>query len=701
MESLKKIISLILTIVFILTCRITPDQKDQIIQAPVTVSSDTREIYLLSDKISILGDGSDIATFTVTRKENGGPDEMIGADYFLCTDSSGVSIEINENFFSSYTTGTYSFVAVVGDKLSNPLSITVSEIPLENEQVQNIAVRHYAGQTFITWDEIYPVIDSDQISLGEFKTVMESFPKDIQYNVYSDPNPIINLSDLEPIATVLSSSVWNDKYYGLTNNAPDQPLERFIVEYGGEPLEPGTGLFVNNPESEGQAYYSVTAVIDGIEQVSLTTSNVSTGIMETTGQGKPVLQKIENPDLFQYISNSTLYYYVRWEAPPNCNIMGKPYNYIVAKPQNMTDPAPVGIHMHCWGGSMKGGYGWWYDAEEGSILLASNQYPYDWWTGYHENLFTENSPQTRTDWENGVVRPYSQNRMYSFLKWLDEDINWNIDLSRTFTAGSSMGGSGSLMFAIRNSDKVAWCHSWVGVHDPSNSPNFTSSYAQMYGPVEYDVRFEDGTDVWDYFNDIWYLENNRDKDIGFLTFCNGKNDSAIGWEQAVDFYNALQETRQPHLFVWGQAGHSQRAVMPYTGEQRNMTLDIRLDQTLPAFTNCSLDDNPGNGDPSDGDETGQINRYLYWETESIIDTALTWEMVVALTEEAPENTCTVNITPRRCQQFSPSSGTSVTWKAENLSSGIIQTGTAQVDTWGLITLDDVNVSKDKVKVTIF
>jgi hypothetical protein len=106
------------------------------------------------------------------------------------------------------------------------------------------------------------------------------------------------------------------------------------------------------------------------------------------------------------------------------------------------------------------------------------------------------------------------------------------------------------------------------------------------------------------------LRRYPDKEIGFVTFSNGKNDNAIGWVQAVDFYRALQDTRRPHLFVWGQAGHGQRAAMPRGGGERIMPIDVRMDQSLPAFTNCSLDQDPGNGDPSDGDPEGQINAYL-------------------------------------------------------------------------------------------
>ena len=81
-------------------------------------------------------------------------------------------------------------------------------------------------------------------------------------------------------------------------------------------------------------------------------------------------------------------------------------------------------------------------------------------------------------------------------------------------------------------------------------------------------------------------------------FANGKNDTAIGWSQAHEFWKALQETRRPHVFRWGQAGHGQRALLPGDDPgERELGVDVRLDQTLPAFTRCCLDYNPGDGDP--------------------------------------------------------------------------------------------------------
>jgi pimeloyl-ACP methyl ester carboxylesterase len=364
-------------------------------------------------------------------------------------------------------------------------------------------------------------------------------------------------------------------------------------------------------------------------------------------------------------------------------------------PAKLANPAPVGIHLHCWGGNLTSGYGWWFNAEKGSILLASNEVPYDWWTGYHELKWS--GPKSKAAWQKGMVRPYSQRRMLSFLDWMAK--KWKVDLARTFVAGSSMGGSGAPMLAIRYPERIAWCISWVGVHTPAESPTFKNSYANSYGEPEWQVKFEDGTPVWDHFDDTWYLRQYPEKEIGLITFSNGKNDNAIGWPQAAEFHRALQETKRPHVFVWGQAGHGQRATMPVSLGERVLPIDVRIDQTLPAFTHCSLDDDPGDGDPDHGDAKGQSNLYLYWETADIVERASLWEMTVGLIAKAPKNDGTVDITPRRCQQFRAKPGARLKW-TNSVDGKALQRGEATADEHGLVTLEKVRVTKAKHRIRI-
>ena len=290
------------------------------------------------------------------------------------------------------------------------------------------------------------------------------------------------------LAEVSPLSVWNTDFYGQDVERP-QPALRYVINEGQSPLAAGTGLYVHNPPESGAAFYAVTLVVDGRENVVLTDDNRTTKpTSETPGAGQPVLQRIEKPREFAYVEGPTLEFYVRWENPPNANVENRPIDYLVALPRNMKRPAPVGIHLHEWGGNLTRGYGWWFNAAQGAVLVASNQVPYDWWTGYHERFGV--AERTQAAWSSGVVRPYTQRRLLSFVRWLNT--KYAVDSTRIFAAGNSMGGSGSLMLAIRFPEVFAWAVSWVGVHDPAGTPTFRNSYAHVFGPPEWNVKFEDG-----------------------------------------------------------------------------------------------------------------------------------------------------------------------------------------------------------------
>ena len=578
--------------------------------------------------------------------------------------------------------------------------LVVVGIAAEQRQADRLTARHQAGQTLLTWKEVDPPVTRDSIGAVEVKRLRRDLDgqKGVRYRIYRSQRPITSVEGLRPIAEVPPLNCWNADYYGTDPKPEDQAL-RYVVEEGKPAVPPGTGIYAHNPRQAGEAYYAVTVVVDGKENTAVGESNVlGSPIRETVGQGVPVLQRVEKPKNFNYVDNPTLYYYVRWESPPNCAVEGRPYDYVVAVPAKPAKPAPVGIHLHCWGGNLNSGYGWWYNAEKGHLLIASNQIPYDWWTGYHELYWS--GPQQRETWQKGVVRPYSQTRMLSFLDWVAT--KWEVDLRRTYVAGSSMGGSGSPMLAIRFPERIAWGVSWVGVHNPAESPQFTGSYEQVYGRRDWAVKFEDGASVWDHFNDAWYLRRHPEKEIGLITFSNGKNDGAIGWPQAVEFYRALQETKRPHVFVWGQSGHGQRATMPGSLGERVLPIDVRTDQSLPAFSGCSLDDDPGGGDPQQGDAQGQINLYLSWQTEDVVDRADRWEMTVELIDKAPKDLCTVDITPRRLQQLKPKPGQQLKWTNTPLGRDRqVQAGQVTADRYGLITLKAVRVSKGENRIVVY
>ena len=78
-----------------------------------------------------------------------------------------------------------------------------------------------------------------------------------------------------------------------------------------------------------------------------------------------------------------------------------------------------------------------------------------------------------------------------------------------------------------------------------------------------------------------------------------------------------------------------------------------------------------------------------------------WEMTVFLLDAAPEDTCTVDLTPRHCRKFKPAPGRKFTWTNTFLSGGRQPArGTVQADKHGLVTLRQITVTKGKNRIVI-
>jgi hypothetical protein len=171
---------------------------------------------------------------------------------------------------------------------------------------------------------------------------------------------------------------WNTEIAGIDTPESVKAF-RYVIEDNKPPVPPGTGLFVYNPPVAGRAFYAVTAVVGGTENTTTSNANsTADGVQESTGPGVPVLQRVAEPETAYYIARPKLYYYTRWETSPTTNSPGQPFDYLVGIPPKVLTPAPVGIHMHAYGGNLEGYFGWWFNGESGAILVSSTGVPYDW-----------------------------------------------------------------------------------------------------------------------------------------------------------------------------------------------------------------------------------------------------------------------------------------------------------------------------------
>ena len=628
-------------------------------------------------------------------------------------------------------------------------------------KVTSVRAIHRKGQSLIVFAEPKLGDFGDFKTGGEvakFKAELGKKHPGLAFRIWRGPERITpkTIAKARLIGQCGPLTCWNGSYHqGGTGKSP--PL-RYRVNDGGDPVPWGTGIYAHNPAAAGRAWYAVTVSVNGEEDLSALDAGNTTAeaVEETTGLGEPILQWIEQPKRWMYRQGPlTRLIYTRWESwgppenkTPHSSFPSNPIDYLVAIPQGerpksggrepqyraykADGPAPVGLHLHCWGGSLNGGYGWWYNAHRGAVLIASNQIPYDWWTGYHESRGTA---KTLGD---GHVQPFSMNRVLGFLDWAVTQHaeapdacrkHWpRLDLKRVFTAGSSMGGSGAPMYAIRYPGRIAWCNAWVGVHIPAMSPQFTGSYRGSYGPRNDAVTMPDGrTSPWDWFSDVWWLKNHVKAETGLIIASNGKADGVIGWRQAYLFARALQETRRPHIYNWGRGGHGTRTLIG-----SGFSLDVRTDQSLPAFTHCTLDDDIGTGRsrtkaevqaerarlaeqakqagkdpkriyvcPTDGVPDGAYNAHLWWETATIVDTPQAWEITAMLKAGAPAPECKADLTPRRLQQFRTPKAAKFSYTVTDVNNDkLLAKGTAAADAYDLLTLKQIPILKAGCRVRI-
>lgn len=583
--------------------------------------------------------------------------------------------------------------------------------------VTDLKVSHRKGQTFIVFKE--PALET----FPEFKTgadvgaFIKTFKKNhpgIQFRIWRSTQKIT--SDTIQHATLVGVagpfSVWNNTYH-QSKTSKNAPIRYRVVD-GGDALPWGTGVYAHNPKKAGKAFYAVTVSVKNEDDFSTLGdgNTTSEALEEEVGLGEPVLQWKEEIKNWMYTKGMIKRnIYTRWESWPHSSTPNKRIDYLVAfpPPDKKVEPAPVQLSLHAWGGSLNSGYGYYYNSNKGTIMIASNQIPYDWWTGYHE------ANGTRKTFGDGHVRPFTMNRVFGMLDWAKTQ--WKLDENRVYTAGISMGGSGASMYVARYPNRIAWCVAWVGVHVPSMSPTFKGSYEGNYGPIGTNTMADGKTSPWDYFSDVRWLRNNLKQETGFFSASNGKNDGGIGWPQARLFARALQETRRPHIYNWGMGGHGTRTI------GSNFGMDIRINQSLPAFSNCTLDSDIGDVVEKTQEEiqaetkkqeeeiktgkrkkvrvdkikytgvdVGQYNAYLRWKTDNLVDEEESYEITVVLIDKAPKPECKVDLTPRRLQKFKTPSGKKFSY---TISAGgaELAKGEASADELDLLTLKQIPLKK--------
>jgi hypothetical protein len=160
----------------------------------------------------------------------------------------------------------------------------------------------------------------------------------------------------------------------------------------------------------------------------------------------------------------------------------------------------------------------------------------------------------------------------------------------------------------------------------------------------------------------------------------------------------MNDRRQGIIAAWDNGAHSTAGKEMPEDVKRWGDLKafhrLALNRSYLAFSNSSANENPGNGDPADGDVVGYMNRWLDFDDPR--DQKDKYEVVIRWSGPADKLPVTVDVTPRRRQSFRPEAGASCSAKNVALDSQqCVQEVTLDVEPDGVLTVKQFRLTTMK------
>jgi len=548
-------------------------------------------------------------------------------------------------------------------------------------QATGVKALHRAGQTFITWHDPADAFGDGPVTWGQLRDALRTADsqRQVRYRIYRHSEAIraTNIQDAVLLAEVAPLSGFNTNSWSLErliNQAVfghedqgelgvygpfkgwsmDSPqggklvIPRFAIE-DGKALPQGTGLHVHSAAAQGNAYYAVTAVADGVENLSefSPANSLSQPVAEAPAAWEPVEQPAGGGLGFDFRGKRR--FYVTWVAPP---LAHRPmyFNWSVLVPQDAGAPCPVELYFHA------PGYSYARPPVkflEHSIQICPHDFPFSGWYGYNGAVGTLRSPA------DGVVQPYTIRRIEAFLKWAEG--KFPIDRSRIVP----VGGDGAALMALYRPELFAYVLI-TGFEAQQLDPKAAGRYVEAWGPASPRIRSENGLSEWAWGELDFLLCGKRlpavvKKDEpapvadpsapGFrmelpLFVCRSYSwgrDPAYGHGRG-RFYYALQATSHALHAHWAWGG---RLTPPDKFAGLWEGLDIQNTTPVLAITNSSGD--------REGEGSGQASVGYTWR--DVKEDANAFEASIL----GPPST--FDLTPRRLSRLRIQPGQKLSWQA--------------------------------------
>jgi hypothetical protein len=528
----------------------------------------------------------------------------------------------------------------------------------------------------------------------------------ITYNIYKSRFPILHGNQL-PLCRYLGFTFDSSAYNRQFSLAADTP-KFFRLDSNAAPLTVDSGLFVTTCDSLGNFYYAITTVTSGVEDTSIISgeNSIQNPVHEFIAEPQPIYQgrtmgNFDTPvDVYAFFvcNLSTTFF------PPMTNVGSLPVNFSLFDEGN-TSPHQLVMKLPGGGGTFLSDIGGDQLSDEWRICMDDNL-PNDdnaIWFGYHEGFNIFGTKQQLP--QSGLNYDYLYNQLNYVINWSIHHLP--VDSNSIYFDGTSGGAAGALFASSFMPDHIAASRMVVPkvdlsfLNDPDPNNDFNAGRPGRFridtllGTVSLNLPTNVGYRTYDVLNDCWLLHQHREENFPVMFMVSGKHDTVVGWAEKIPFYDSVNSNKVGGFYFWDMRIH--------TGDGASWPMNVNLfryhaNKSYPAFSNCSVNNNPGDGHYFVGDSVGSINGFMDW-LDNMKDSTNSYSIALGMSDEqtyfnmipAPDS-CTADVTLRRLQNFKPQAGDLILW-TNSVNGDTIQSGSLTFD-GTLLTISGVKIFKN-------